>query len=70
MKHRDLIEQAILLAGSQKKLAEAIGLSQQGVSYLLNNATQVTAEAAVAIERATNGAITRRDLRPDLFNGG
>jgi DNA-binding transcriptional regulator YdaS (Cro superfamily) len=68
MHHRPIIERAIDIVGSQQKLAEAIGLSQQGVSYLLKQAPRVTAEVAVAIERATNGEIRREMLRPDIFN--
>jgi DNA-binding transcriptional regulator YdaS (Cro superfamily) len=67
MHHRDLIESAIKALGSQEKLAEAIGISQQGVSYLLRHAPRVTAEVAVAIERATQGKVRRSDLRPDIF---
>lgn len=67
MHHRDLIESAIKALGSQEKLAEAIGISQQGVSYLLRHAPRVTAEVAVAIERATRGKVRRSDLRPDIF---
>lgn len=67
MHHRDLIKSAINALGSQEKLAEAIGLSQQGVSYLLHHAPRVTAEVAVAIERATKGKIRKADLRPDIF---
>lgn len=68
MKHRLILQRAVAALGSQQKLAKAIGLSQQGVSYLLNKAPRVTAEAAVAIERATNGEIRRDQLRPDIFN--
>jgi DNA-binding transcriptional regulator YdaS (Cro superfamily) len=64
---RDHIRQAIELAGSQRALAEKIGLSQQGISYLLNEAPQVSAEIAIAIERATDGQIRREKLRPDIF---
>jgi DNA-binding transcriptional regulator YdaS (Cro superfamily) len=61
------IERAIKLVGSQSALAEKIGLSQQGVSWLLNEAPQVSAEIAIAIERATNGEVSKADLRPDIF---
>jgi DNA-binding transcriptional regulator YdaS (Cro superfamily) len=67
MKHRPLIQRAIKAVGSQKKLADAIGLSQQGVSYLLHTAPRIRAEVAIAIERATGGKITRKQLRPDIF---
>jgi DNA-binding transcriptional regulator YdaS (Cro superfamily) len=67
MHHRPLIQRAVALLGSQQKLADAIGLSQQGVSYLMKQAPRVTAEMAVAIERATEGEIRRQELRPDIF---
>lgn len=53
--------------GSQQALADAIGMSQQGISYVLHAAPRITAEAAVAIERATNGQVRREQLRPDIF---
>lgn len=64
---RDHIRRAIELAGSQRALAEKIGLSQQGISYLLNEAPQVSAEIAIAIERATDAQVRRHQLRPDIF---
>ena len=64
---RDHIRRAIEIAGSQRALADRIGLSQQGISYLLNEAPQVSAEIAIAIERATENQVTREMLRPDLF---
>jgi len=68
VQHQTLIKRAIKKVGSQKKLAEAIGLSQQGVSYLLNSSSRVSAEVAIKIERATAGEISRAELRPDLFS--
>jgi DNA-binding transcriptional regulator YdaS (Cro superfamily) len=67
VKHRKLMERAVELAGSQAKLAEGIGLSQQGVSFLINQATKVSAETAIAIERFTEGKIRRAELRPDIW---
>ena len=61
------IRRAVELAGSQRALAEKIGLSQQGISYLLNDAPQVSAEIALAIDRATNGQVRKEELRPDIF---
>lgn len=67
MNHRIHLERAIKIMGSQQALADAIGMSQQGVSYVLHSAPRITAEAAVAIERATKGAVRREQLRPDIF---
>jgi DNA-binding transcriptional regulator YdaS (Cro superfamily) len=61
------IRRAIDLAGSQTALANQIGLSQQGVSWLLHEAPQVSAEIALAIHRATGGKVRKEDLRPDIF---
>jgi DNA-binding transcriptional regulator YdaS (Cro superfamily) len=65
---RDHIRRAIDLAGSQRALAEQVGLSQQGISYLLNDAPQVSAEIAIAIHRATDGRVSKEKLRPDIFD--
>ncbi len=64
---RDHIERAISIVGSQQKLAEKIDLSQQGISFLLNDAKNIKAEIALKIERATGGEVTRAELRPDIF---
>jgi DNA-binding transcriptional regulator YdaS (Cro superfamily) len=68
-RHRALIQKAIDVVGSQGKLAKLLGIKQQGVSYFLHKADKVTGEMAVAIEKATNGKVTRSQLRPDLFHG-
>lgn len=65
---RTLVARAVELKGSQQKLAEAIGCSQQQISYLLNEADRVTAEMAIKIERATEGQVSREQLRPDLYD--
>jgi DNA-binding transcriptional regulator YdaS (Cro superfamily) len=65
---RDHIRRAVDLAGSQRALADQIGLSQQGISYLLNDAPQVSAEIAIAIHRATSGKVRKEELRPDIFD--
>jgi DNA-binding transcriptional regulator YdaS (Cro superfamily) len=69
-RRKKLIQLAVEKAGSQKKLADAIGLSQQGVSWLLRNAPRVSAETALAIDRFTNGEIPKEKLRPDIFGVG
>jgi DNA-binding transcriptional regulator YdaS (Cro superfamily) len=62
------IARAIEIAGSQRRLAEKTGLAQQMISKLLNGERGISAETAVAIEKATNGAIHRSRLRPDLWD--
>lgn len=65
-KHRELVEQAIKLKGTQANLAAAMGCSQQQISYLLA-AKRISAEMAVAIDRATDGVVSKEVLRPDLY---
>ena len=65
--YRPFIRRAVEIAGSQAKLAEGMGCSQQFISWLLHRAENISGEIAVACEIATAGAITRHDLRPDLF---
>lgn len=61
------LERAIRVCGGQTKLAEKIGLSQQRVSYWRKAKNGVPAEYARDIEEACNGAVTRQQLRPDIF---
>lgn len=55
------------IAGGQSALARKLGLKQANVWHWLNRAEHVPAEQAIAIEAATGGAVTRAELRPDLF---
>lgn len=48
-------------------LAKAIGVSRQIVSHWRTGRCRVPAERCRAIEKATGGAVTRHDLRPDIF---
>ena len=52
---------------SQVAVARAVGVSPQAVSEILRRGKRVPAEWCLAIETATAGAITRHDLRPDLY---
>ena len=56
---------AVDLLGGQTKLALAIGVRQQHVWNWMNRRDAVPPEFCTAIERATEGKVTRRDLRPD-----
>lgn len=62
---REQIERAIRIVGSQSKLAEACGVKQASI-WQAKEAGRVSAELALRIEQATEGQISRRDLRPDL----
>ncbi len=62
-----LIEKAIKIAGSQSALAGRCGVKQPHVWNWLHRDRRVSAEAAIQIEAATSGAVTREELRPDIF---
>ena len=61
------LAQAIRLLGSQAKLARAIGCSPSKISALTLADKPVRAEDALAIERATGGAVKAATLRPDIW---
>ena len=52
---------------SQVAVARAVGVSPQAVSEILRRGKRVPAEWCLPIETATAGAVTRHDLRPDLY---
>jgi len=58
-----------LETSTQTELAEKLGVSQGLVSQWVNGAT-IPAERAIAIEIATDGDVTRSELRPDLWPAG
>ena len=64
-----LIERAILsIPGRrQEDLAAAMGVAQQTVSKLSRGEMPVSPEHAIAIHRATAGAVPGSALRPDLW---
>jgi len=51
--------------GSQTELARAVGAQPQLVWQWSKGIRPVPVERCVGIERATSGAVTRKDLRPD-----
>lgn len=61
------IAAAVASAGSQTELARRIGCSQVFVHQMVHGLRGVSARLCLPIERATNGAVTRYDLRPDIF---
>lgn len=64
---KDHLRRAIGQVGSQPKLAKAMGCSQSKISWLLVTAEQISAEDALAIDRATEGDVSASELRPDLW---
>lgn len=64
----DALHRACDLVGSQSALAEKIGVRQSTLWHWLKRAKKgVPAEYAPAVESATEGAVTRYELRPDVY---
>ena len=53
--------------GAKIELARLVGISKTWMSLLTNGHDICSAEVAVLIERHTKGAVTRKELRPDIF---
>lgn len=60
------LDDAVRCLGSQNALANAIGIRSASISGWRKR-SRVPYDRCKAIERATNGAVTRYDLRPDVF---
>lgn len=60
------LEVAIRTLGSQQALADALGIKSPSITEWRTR-ERIPAERCIAIETATGGAVTRYDLRPDLF---
>jgi DNA-binding transcriptional regulator YdaS (Cro superfamily) len=59
------IELACEVAGGPTKLARSLGVLPQHINNWRKRG--VPAERCIAIEEATDGTVTRHDLRPDVF---
>lgn len=59
------LRRAVNMVGGQSALARLLGVKQQHVYYWLKKS--VPARRVLAIERATEGQVTRHELRPDLY---
>jgi DNA-binding transcriptional regulator YdaS (Cro superfamily) len=67
MENNSPLGRAIAFAGTETRLAEAIGFSQAAINKAKRRG-HVSAEMALAIHRFTNGAIAASEMRPDLWS--
>lgn len=58
---------AAVPGGRQSDLAAKLDKPQQYISKLLNHEVPISAEIAIAIDRATAGEVSKSALRPDLW---
>lgn len=63
------LRRAVEIAGGQTALAKKIGggVKQAHVWNWLHRDKRVPAEFTIKIERATNGEVRARELRPDMY---
>lgn len=66
------LDRAIKIAGpTQEQFATAIGKKQSYVSMMLHRVrtkgAKIPTDICPAIEKATKGAVTKQQLRPDVF---
>jgi DNA-binding transcriptional regulator YdaS (Cro superfamily) len=54
--------------GAKKEMAEYLGITPTWLGLLLRKARRPSATLAKKIEKATQGLVTARELRPDLFD--
>ena len=59
------LDRAVLFFGTQSSLARALGVCPMAVSHWQTRG--VPPARVIAIEAATNGLVTRSELRPDLW---
>lgn len=52
--------------GGKKLFAIQLGVTASYLSRLISGDRSITAERAIQIEDATDGAVSRRELRPDI----
>ena len=55
------------LYGAKKEMAEYLGITQTWLGLLIRKARRPSPELAKKIEKATQGLVTKKELRPDLF---
>ncbi|OSI10938.1 MULTISPECIES: transcriptional regulator [Neisseria] len=58
---------AVHFIGSQAALARKLGVQRSTVNSWVKGRNKIPPDVAVRIEKLTDGAIRRQDLRPDLY---
>jgi DNA-binding transcriptional regulator YdaS (Cro superfamily) len=53
--------------GSKLAMSHTLGITKTWLSLIMNGSKKPSAKLAIAIEKYTNGSVSRKELRPDLF---
>jgi DNA-binding transcriptional regulator YdaS (Cro superfamily) len=53
--------------GAKDALAKELNISRTWMSQIISGRKMCSPELALEIERLTNGQVTRKKMRPDLF---
>jgi DNA-binding transcriptional regulator YdaS (Cro superfamily) len=54
--------------GAKKEMADHLGITQTWLGLLIRKARRPSPELAKKIEKATQGLVSAKELRPDIFN--
>ncbi|NBS75139.1 MAG: transcriptional regulator [Betaproteobacteria bacterium] len=54
--------------GSKKEMADHLGITQTWLGLLIRKARRPSPELSKKIEKATQGLVSAKELRPDIFN--
>ena len=53
--------------GAKAEMAEYLGTSPTWLGQILSGVRKASPKLAIAIEKATQGLVTRKEMRPDLY---
>ena len=53
--------------GAKAEMAEHLGISPTWLGQILSGVRKASPKLAIAIEKATQGLVTRKEMRPDLY---
>lgn len=61
------LDRCVQILGSKSAVARAVGIKPQSAIEIINNGGRVPAEWCIPLERATEGQVSRNELRPDIY---
>lgn len=67
MKNLAYLKKCIRIAGGQRALARKIGATQQHIYNWMTRDKNIPPKYVIPMEKAVNGAVTRQELRPDIY---